>query len=441
MTGTLGSDQAVLIAIAGLFWLGLTAASIFWRWPAFVLLLGFSIASGHLQADLGIDTPYFRISALDILGVTVAVAATVRIISTARLDGIALLWIAAVALLAAAFLRGTMSFGLTAAAAYFRPFLYVGMGALYALSFPWRPKDIDLFCGLWMIAGAVLCVLCLLLWIFPDVFRFGMESVSQLAYQSRRVLPASSAMFLAEVGLIGLAAWTRGIASPKLLLLTAACLLIVLLLFHRSVWFTLLVALVVYVLSAPQAFLPVVKAVVATALVGLLVTAIAAANGVDLWSATVSSAVEEFLSNDSTLDWRVIGWKILVGRVIDGGPLSIFFGQGFGIGYDRYIEWSETQVSPHNVYVELFINGGLATAGIWLAYHVKVFRRLWSGTDYTEALIDARIGAALVAALVFYGLPYSPAPEQGLLMGVLGAMAASREAFGLETSAEQEDTA
>lgn len=418
-----GAELTLLLPVAGVLIAAAVAVASLWVWPMAAALLVCAIVNGHLMADIGVDLDSFRLSILDMVVSVMAAAAMLRVMAFGRLYGTQILWIAVCAVLAAAFLHGVGAYGVATAGSFYRSLLYVSTACLYTLTFPWGQTEVDRFVKLWAVAGAALVALCLVLWLFPDEFELRQPLGSSFAYQSRRVLPASSAFLLSQVALIGIAAWVRNAAPPLLIPLAVACMLLVVLLFHRSVWVATAASLTTLLCLYPRGFLPTVGVVVITGFVGIIAASLAGAFGIDIWSRTLSSAVSEVFSQQSSLGWRVVGWEILVQRVIDGGPLSILFGKGFGVGYDRFIAWSLVEVTPHNVYVELFINAGLLGVGLWMAFHVHLFRRLWARSTENWGQLDNHAAAALVVSLIVYGVPYSPSPEQGLMLGVLAAMA------------------
>lgn len=424
MTAAIGGDLAALTILLALLCVAATAVAALWRWPLIVAALVVGICNSHLQADLGIETGYFRLSPLDLTASIAVGAAMLRLLGSNRIPRLQLLWIAVTAVLALAFAYGAARHGVTLAGIFYRYFFYLTAGAMYAMAFPWTAPDLDRFARLWMAAGAVLAALCLSLWLAPGWTDLDAGDTGPFAYLSSRVLPAASAFLLSQVALIGIAAWSRGVAPPFLLPLTVTCLLLSLLLFHRSVWLSTMVGFAVLIAVNARLFLPIMGALTVVGVVGAVAAGLAGGFGAELSAEPLTSAVDEALSESSSLDWRVTGWEILIDRTLAEGPLSVLFGGGFGIGYERMIGWARVEYSPHNVYVEIFINAGLLGVGLWVLFHGLTILRLWRDDAVESALLDRSAAIALMASLVAYGLPYSPSTEQGLLLGVLGAMAA-----------------
>ena len=423
MTAAVGGDLAAVIVLGIAFCLAAVAVAAIWWLPVAVAAMAFGIINVHLHWDFGIETGFFLLSPLDLTALIAVAAAGIRFLTAGRMTGLQLLCLAVTTSLAVAFLYGSARYGLATAGTFYRQFFYLTAVMLYAMSFSWDGPAVDRFVRLWMIAGALLAILCLSLWIAPGWIVFEADDVGSFAYLSRRVLPAASALLLSQVALIGIAAWVRGQIRPFMLLLTVVCLLLTLLLFHRSVWVATLAGLVGLMLANPRNLVRVSGIMLVVGLIGGAVAGLAGGFGQDMLAAPVASAVGEALSENSSLEWRLTGWEILLQRTFAEGPLSILFGDGFGVGYERQIGWSLVGYSPHNVYVEIFINAGLIGLGLWLLFHAATVMLLWTRQVPEDTLLDRGASVALMASLLTYGLPYSPPTEQGLLIGVIGVIA------------------
>lgn len=427
MNAALGGDLAAVLLVTGLT-AGMTlVVAVLWWWPLVLASLVVGVLAGHLGADLGVETGYFRLSVLDLIAVVAGGAAIIRLLSAGKADRVQLLWIVVTLVLAGAFLYGAASYGPVTSGIFYRRFLYLTTGTLYAMTFPWPEADLDRFAQLWLGAAALLAAAALTMWVFPEVAAIGPMSNDRIrfAYEAQRVLPASSALLLSQAAILGIAAWSGGTGSPMLRALAVVCLFVAILLFHRSVWVAIAAGLLVLTRVSRQSLVPVVTITGVAAFAGLAVVTLVGGLGHDLLAFPAASAVGEVLSESSTLQWRVTGWDILVSRTFSGGLFSTLFGGGFGVGYERLIGWSHIDLSPHNVYVEIFINAGLLGAGLWTLFHCIVLLRLWTGrADDHGTIIERRAAAAILVSLMVYGLPYTPSPEQGIMLGVLAVMAA-----------------
>jgi len=443
MTAAIGDLAAVLLLVAFLTGGALVVAALWW-WPLVLATLVAGILEGHMGADLGIETGYFRILALDLVAIVAGGAAIIRLLSAGRIDRFQLLWIAVTLALACAFLQGAAVYGSATAGIFYRRFFYLTTATLYVMTFPWPAADLDRFTQLWLGAAGLLAGFALLLWLLPDIAAFGpMSSDSfRLAFEAQRVLPAASALLMSQAALIGIAAWSRGTGSPMLRPLAIICLFVSILLIHRSVWVATAAGLLVLTTVSTRALVPVIAASGVAAFVGLAIVALVGGLGHDLLASPVTEAVGEVLSRDSSLAWRISGWDILVSRTFSGGALSTLLGGGFGVGYERLIGWSRIDFSPHNVYVEILINAGLVGVGLWTLFHLVVFLRLWVGrTEDNGAVLDQRAAIALLVSLMMFGLPYTPSPEQGALLGVIAVVAGRSFGRGIAPDPGEENGA
>ncbi|MGE4221254.1 MAG: O-antigen ligase family protein, partial [Alphaproteobacteria bacterium] len=408
MMAAVGGDLAAMVIVLGAFGLAATVVAAIWWLPLAVAATAFNILNSQLRIDIGVETGYFRLAPLDMIGLIAFAASGLRLLSRGNTNGLQALWLAVTAAFFASFLYGAMRYGFATSGTFYRHFFYLSSGALYAISFAWEPVDIDRFVRLWLTVAAMLAALCISLWLVPGWLEVEPETHRALAYVSRRVLPASSALILSQAGLIGLAIWIRGRAQPATILLTVVFLLLTLLLFHRSVWIVTLAGIAVMMMANARNLFPIATATLVVGIFAGIVTGIVGGFGEDLVSAPFASAFSEAVSSNSSLEWRIIGWEILLQRTFAAGPLSIMFGDGFGVGYDRMIGWSQIGYSPHNVYLEIFINAGLVGLGLWLLFHVAVLKRLWTGDVSESALMDRGAAIALWTSLLVFGLPYSP---------------------------------
>lgn len=426
MTAAMGGDLAAVLLLVTLVTGGALVVATLWWWPLVLAMLVAGILEGHMGVDLGIETGYFRILTLDLVSIVAGGAAIIRLLSTGRLDRLQLFWIAVTVVLAGAFLHGAAAHGPATAGIFYRRFFYLTTATLYVMTFPWPSVDLDRFAQLWLGAAAALVGFAALLWLVPDIAAYGpMASDRQrFAFEAQRVLPAASALLLSQAALIGIAAWSGGKGSPMLRPLAIACLLASILLIHRSVWVATAAGLLVLTTISTRALVPVIAASGVAAFAGLAVVVLVGGLGHDLLASPISEAVGEALSSDSSIAWRISGWDILVNRTLAGGALSTLVGNGFGVGYERLIGWARFDFSPHNIYVEIFINAGLVGAGLWTLFHVVALLRLWLGRSEEDGtVLDRRAAVAVLVSLMTFGLPYTPSPEQGLMLGVIAVIA------------------
>lgn len=421
-----GSDLDVVIAVffgcAAIITIFLTTAS---RWPGVFLVLITSVAEQHVGLVASYRLSGFEATVSDFLYSSLFIAGFIRLIYTTASSNPQRLWLLFAAFAMLAFGLGAGRYGVHVAGLYFRPVFYLIAGGFYALSFDWSEEDFFKAMRLWAIAAALLVVVAALRWLFPGEGFWTPDNYvvfGRFLYQRERVLPAASSLLLSQVAMVGIFGWARGRAGVTERVLTVGCLAMVLFLFHRSVWVSTLIGVAAVTLYARRDIgrLGAIAALLAITLA--VVSLVAAGLGHDLIASPVASAVQEAVSENSTFDWRVQGWRFLLGRALSSGPVSILFGSGFGSGYERLINDQVVVVSPHNAYLEIFLNAGIAGAAMWFFYHWRAFLNLLSSVrDAVSDDVEAAL--ALVISLMIYNIPYSPGYEQGVMLGMLGGVA------------------
>lgn len=412
----IGAGSALLLLVA-----------MFDRWLLMAVFVVLVILGNQLEFDLNFRFVGQTVSPLDLAFGIGGLAASLRILGGQVLDRGQWLWLALTALLAAMFVRGAATYGFEAAAGSYRYWFYLTTGTLFVFSYPWTLPRLLQLGRCWLILAAILIAVIMVMWIDPSLSPFGEELAFQKirrAYENQRVVSAPTTFILAQAGLVGLAAWLQPGRATGARAIGLIALLMVVLLYHRSVWGATASGIVVLMILNRG----IVHRLSAPALLGLvlLVGAILLGEGLgrDLIAEQIDSALTEVLDNDSTLSWRVQGWDVLLRRAIAGGPVVWLFGTGFGAGYERMFGFYATQVSPHNLYVELFLNAGLAGLGLWLWFHARILLILHRAAAPSDlASLQLRSAAAMIVMMMAYCLPYSLSLEQAIWLGAIGALA------------------
>ncbi len=406
----------------------LLVVSLFDRWLLIAVFLVLGVIGNQLQVDLNLRIDDQSVSPADLAFTIGAIAAGLRMIGGGRLDRMQILWLGLTIVALVAFIRGMSSFGFEAAATSYRYWFYLTTGALFVLSFPWGPAQIDRLAGIWLAVAGALALIIVVLWIDPDLSPLSEDLAVQqfkYAYENQRVVAASTAFLLGQAGLIGLAAWLAARSVPLIRASGVVFLIMMVLLYHRSVWVAIAAGVVTLIVLKRGALYRL--GVPLTLGLMLLVGSIMLGQGLgrDLIAGQIDSAIDEALDEDSTLTWRVQGWEVLLGRALDGGPAVWTMGAGFGVGYERRFGEYATAVSPHNLYIELFINTGLLGLGLWLWFQARILRLLYAATEFADPdLLDRSTAIALMMTTIVFCLPYSLSIEQSIWLGALGGLAA-----------------
>jgi hypothetical protein len=276
----------------------------------------------------------------------------------------------------------------------------------------------------WIAAGAAVAVLACGRW---SALAAGIGAGSRwdvTSFGISRVVPASGGLIVAQAALILLArrsAGRRG-ASGKAIV---ALLLVAVSLEHRTVWAVLLAgALLLVARRRRPAHLLVLGGVAVLAVVVLALSGGSAGGGVAGTRSGQVGVVSSFgdaATNAESWDWRTKRWGEVLDEHLARGPGAIVVGAGYGVPWLDVVTTSHV-VGPHNFALELLVRMGIVGLAATALLYVRALRRCGLGAD------DLATWILVATQLVFY-LTYSPAPEQGLLLG-LGLLVAARRRSG-----------
>ncbi|MBF0286063.1 MAG: hypothetical protein HQL51_16560, partial [Magnetococcales bacterium] len=367
--------------------------------------------------ELGAITLYAQDIAFAILGF----GAVSRLLLGGAMTALQRTWLALSILFLLEFLRGAMTHGVMPAGVGYRPFFYLSVGALYFSTWNYDLRMIQGVQRLWLSVAGALLLATLFLWSVEDfTWSSPFYSLGSL-YEPWRVVNAGAALWMAQAALLSLLAWSTPHAGMggRLVALALAC--VVVMLQHRSVWAALLGGGAVLTLLEPRLRKIVPPILLITTLGFLLLTLLLEAAGLSITTGLSAAVSEPFDDEHSTFAWRVEGWRILVERTFAGGFFSILLGDGFGVSYERTIGWGLTKVSPHNFFVQTFIQTGLAgTLGL-LWFFLRLARGLLREERQEVAGLPLNQGSvhlALLVSTLLFSFTYSPGYEQSLLWGM-----------------------
>ncbi|TGA92454.1 hypothetical protein [Streptomyces sp. MZ04] len=406
----------LLFALTGLLALG-TLTVLYVRAPvvgvALLLTAGlWPAARSETVVDLGVSlTPQ------DLLVFCALAAACVNLVRRPPHAHRALLLLGVILLLTAgSFLVGATTFGPQAAGNDMRmPFLYVFGLALYGLTLPYTERLVHRLAAVWVAVACVEALRAVVWWA-----QYGIGSaveqvmIDGLASESR-ALSAPEALLIAQAAVILLYATPLGTRRH---LLTAPLLLTVVLLQHRTVWLVAAAMLAGWLLTGTG-----VGNAPARGRRGLRIglTAGGLCLGVSAVSAGLlgrfGTGLTLSASDSGTLAWRATGWYELLGTL--DGAAQWLTGRPFGSGFDRLVEGLIVGVSPHNYFLHLLLRIGLLGLFAFLALYAAV---LAPALRRGAALTSRALGILACGQLVF-ALTYQVHPEQGLVLGVLCALA------------------
>lgn len=419
-------EQIVGIVVAMAVFASIASALLSWRAPALFLFM-LALIDLHLMLPLQVNIEDgVTIHAGDIFFSALAVATLLRVLSLQRIGGLLWAWLLFSLYLGLTFVHGVSAHGFLTAASAYRSSLYLSVGVAYFSTFEFDEKQIRDLLVLVVIMGVVIILCAVAAWIFPELrpVDVGNYATTVNTYERNRALPAQAAMFTALAFLASLPAWLDQDVGLSRRLATLPLLAAVVLLFHRSVWVSVAIGLIAMMmlmgLRAARILVVIFGAGLALMSLWLMMEAMDVAVVSESFRTAVTEVVE---SENSTLTWRIDGWRILVERAIADGPISILFGAGFGIGFERTINQSYVVSSPHNIYVEMFLTGGLVSCALFLGTILMTSYALFRHRNPAwQTTIHILI--AMVVAQVIYGISYSPQYDGAPLLGAALSIAA-----------------
>ncbi|MEU6880250.1 hypothetical protein [Streptomyces sp. NPDC046712] len=406
----------LLFALTGLLTLGVLTV-LYVRAP--VVGVGLLLTAGLWPAARSETVVHLGVSLTtqDLLVSCALAAAAVNLVRRPPRAQRALLLLGVILLLTAgSFLVGAAAFGLQAAGNDMRmPFLYVFGLALYGLTLPYTERLVHRLAAVWVAAACVETLRAVLWWMEHGIgSAIGQVMIDGLATESR-ALSAPEALLIAQGAVILLYATPLGAHRH---LLAAPLLLTVVLLQHRTVWLVAAAMLAGWLLTGTG-----VEAITARGRRALRIGLTAAGLCLGVFAVSTGllgrfgTGLTVSASDSGTLAWRATGWYELLGTL--NGAVEWLTGRPFGSGFDRLVGGRVVGVSPHNYFLHLLLRIGLLGLLAFLAlYATALAPALRRGADLTFRAL----GMLACGQLVF-ALTYQVHPEQGLVLGVLCALA------------------
>lgn len=426
-----GMELTDLVYVFGTVCLALLTLLACLRWePMMLLVLASAGIETYLDIEVGLKLGNLLVRMVDGLALVAFIAAILRLFVLARLDVNRRWWLAACLCLGLAGLYGSANFGLITMLSFYRPHFYISAIALYIMTFDFSAQDTRRALNIWVGFAVVIMLYTVLAKLDPSLIPETVHANSlHNTYSSQRVITAGAALVMCQAALICIGLWASASAGLLTRFLAVMLPIAMFVQYHRTTWLAFIVgALAIaqmnrrYLLRLIPIGATVVGLVVIIWLTGL-------ASDQDMLTQAVATAISEPLDGQrSTAVWRIQGWQILVREAIADGPFRILVGAGFGVGYDRLMGSQHIYFSPHNLYVEIFLNAGVIGLLALLAFFAILLRQTVTLQRFSPA--DGNpypaLAAALLASILVYGIGYSLGYEQGLLLGLLAASLASQ---------------
>lgn len=407
------------------------------RWGVGLVLFIVALRLLHVEAEVVLVG--FRVSASDVVGVALIVAAIARFLRQDALSGgqWALLVYGLLVLLG--IVGGAGEFGAGAAVNEARKYVSFTGAALYGTTIQLTPATRSWIARAWVRLGVLVLVVVVLRW---SLFFTGIGITALGVVDDMRVIPSFETLVLLQAVVIAVwtlvavrepgtgAAWSSGsppavpaMPAHRLAWFAGAGAAAVLLLQHRTLWAELALVAVLLLVRVPS----VGRRLLVWGTVGIV-----AATGLSLLvlgegtETLVMDDLSDSASNVDTFSWRVEGWFDLYESQGPEDPQEWLLGRPFGGGFPRIVSGRLVDVSPHNFYLELLLRVGVLGLAVFLGVHAVAIVRLWRSRGGTPALRDDALAVILVISLVQNATSH-PLVDQGLPLGLaLAAVAAGR---------------
>lgn len=407
----------VLLVVVGLIGLVATTVTIARR-PEFAVAL--ILVSEFLSAGFILPQIRARIVTLypgDFVVVALLVAVALRpYLGVARRKA-PLALLSLVALASIGFLRGWRVFGLQVAGNDSREIFSFLSAALFFSTVVIDPEFMSRLRRYFTAIGALLVGSALVFW--------SRQGFGGFATSGQRALTGLAALLLLFATIIAIVV-PYGRSRTQNLVVPAIGLATLILTVQRSVAIAGIIALIIIVLvggrsrtrrsSLVTRFLLVIGGIS----VGFLVLAGPVGLTEDLGTAVSTSTTQE-----GTFNWRLEGWRILVGEQLSGSVPSVIIGEPAGSSYLRVIGDSVVTVAPHSEYVSLFRSVGIVGLAIMVWLLISTFRRnvVNVRSTLTFTATTGLLLATLLASLLVYFITYSTSLLGGLVVGLSVSLA------------------
>jgi hypothetical protein len=358
--------------------------------------------------SLGVMIGRFHIYAGDILAMTLLVATVTRWLRRGNMlrSPAPLIVLLAIALLGMA--RGAAAFGVQTSVVYGREMLAMCTTAVFFSTVRVMPKLIRTVRNWLLATSAVLVFVAVRFWILHG---FGTYAATGL-----RALDGLQALIVLETTIfVALFPLSRG---PVLRFITPLFgFVIVLLSIQRTVWAAGIVAVAVLIVAGKESRGTTSRAAQRLlTLAAVLVVVLLAAAGPAQVTNSLTAGIQQTNTQNSTFNWRLQGWSILITRQIDGPTTDLVLGSPSGTGYARVINGGTVTVAPHSEYVSALDETGLVGVALLVWLYAAAFRRCRKRLRSPSPFISQ--GALMLIVLLALQLTYFIAYSEGTLVGL-----------------------
>ncbi len=345
-----------------------------------------------------------------------AIAVLRYVLGAAEAKGMRWVPIALFALFFISLVRGISQYGLKEACNASRECFYYLSGVLYFTSFGMSSRVQRKLMTVWMATSLIIVGIAIFRWIATAA---GLGIASQwegVGVSAIRVLNAEQALFLAVAFFASVTMsmsktgpqWQRRafyLMGPVILLLQ-----------HRTVWAAMVAGLLWLGLKDVRFRKQAIMAFAGMVVVGILLGAFVFGHQ----SGVVSDSMQDSATNGGTSIWRVMGWYQLL---FNNPAMNLFngtIGEPFGTGFNRIILGGVVDVSPHNWYVQAFLQLGIIGLLLQIGLYMYGMRRMERIPVRLSRSIypDARFWVLILLLQLVFFFAYSATYTMAILTGL-----------------------
>lgn len=408
------SDPIQLISalvIAG--FAGLIVVGVFARFPEIAILA--ILISFFVGAILGNNIPIASYGStsfylLDILTGALLIAAGARLLYARQWPRwISVPTVALIGLLAVSLLRGVLSFGIERSVNLARLYLYFVSTLLFGASLRFTRQLVRRLLYWWGIVAWLLVGLLVVRLALVSIGAFSSPDWTAPSGAPVRVLNAAQAFVLLQTLLFAWYSSSERLHLPLGRILPYVLVPAIVVLQHRTVWVVLIGILLLVIVRDRR-----MRRRWSAGLIAITILAIF--GGIGFVGTSAVNSLMRSAQDLRTFDWRLASWSAAMSPDRFQSPWDYLVGQPFGTGYERYLAGrdSPTSVSPHDFYVQTFLNLGIAgLAGLFVLY-AGLLGLLGTGRGDGVA---TTLSLLLTSQLIF-SITYALSYEQGLLLGL-----------------------
>ncbi len=410
------------------------------EWGAGMVMALVVIVAGLGNVIPPIDTGSVVIIYSDITSVLLIGAATMRLLRRGHHSTPSRLAVPFMLLVVYAIYRGAGVGVINEAFRESRNFLAYGGAILYFSTFRLTAEQREAIGRVWLFGAIGLITITFIRWggLVVGVPQTGIWARPQEP-GSIRVIDGRNALVILQALLIIAPVWIDRRAKSWEKTTAVLCLLVVLLMQHRTVWITLLVAGLVAAARDPRLGRPLVAGFAILVLVGSFSLVQLDNSSLDETVAEdgTSAFVPRSPADSGSFEWRAQGWFYLMTHNQPPPAHELLYGRPFGEGYTRQLSNGNfVDTVPHNFYIETYLRVGVLGVGLlFLLIFGTLFRLSRRGRyDRDGRLLTSETLYVLMLTHVVHSMAWSPDLEQGVLVGIAASVAFASRQPGLRAA-------